>query len=252
MARTTSARTKRGPMSTPERTRYRARIASDTDWGRPTETTARRICALLDVDPMTLRTSRDCEDKAAAQALAVAIDWVIRLGDRSEAKEGEPEPGARLTFNGLFDTLARYWSIRYRAAQQRGATVSYDMSEATLTGEDGGAWRELLAAGVNVEAIWALLIRQVVPPKKPPKKPPLPPHPGLAQLYRLRRAPGRKHAVGRKVQLHEGQLLDDVRYAILRDPQYERPVRLRLLLAGAAAPKLPTRRASARSARTTS
>jgi len=241
MARTLAAKSKRGPVSKPERTRYRARIASDTDWGRPTETTARRICALLEVHPMSLRTSRDREDKVAAQAFAVAIDWLIRLGDRSEMKEGEPEPGARLTFNGIFDALADYWSVRYRDAQKQGAMVSYDMSEAALTGDDDCAWRELLAAGVNVETIWALLIRQTRPPKKPPKKLPLPPHPGLAKLYVLQRARGRRYNEGRKVQLHEGQLLDDVRYAILRDPQYERPVGLRLLIAGANAPELPTR-----------
>jgi hypothetical protein len=61
------------------------------------------------------------------------------------------------------------------------------MSEATLTGDDDCAWRRLLAAGVNVEAIWALLIRQTAPPKKPSKKPLPPPHPGLARLYTLRR-----------------------------------------------------------------
>jgi len=141
-------------VSGPERVRYRARIASDTDWGRPTETTARAICAVLYVDPMTLVTSRDREDKVAAQAFVVAIDWVIRLGDRSEVEEDhlDAEPGARLTFNGLFDALAGHWSIRYRNAQKRGAKVSYDMSEATLTADDDCVWRELLAAGVNVEA----------------------------------------------------------------------------------------------------
>jgi hypothetical protein len=84
-------------------------------------------------------------------------------GDRSDTKEGQPEPDARLTFNGLFDALARHWSVRYRDAQKRGASVSYDMSEATLTGDDDCAWRQLLAAGVNVEAIWALLIWQTAP-----------------------------------------------------------------------------------------
>jgi hypothetical protein len=108
-------------------------------------------------------------------------------GDRSDTKEGQPEPGARLTFNGLFDALARNWSVRYRDAQKRGGSVSYDRSEATLTGDDDCAWRQLLAAGVNVEAIWALLIRQTAPPKKPSKKPLPPPHPGLARLYTLRR-----------------------------------------------------------------
>jgi hypothetical protein len=57
----------------------------------------------------------------------------------------------------------------------------------------------------------------------------------------LRRAGGRRYSASRKVQLHEGQLLDDVRYALLRDPQYERPVGLRLLLADAKAPELTTR-----------
>ncbi len=162
-------------------------------------------------------------------------------GDRSDTKEGQPEPGARLTFNGLFDALAKHWSVRYRDAQKRGASVSYDMSEATLTGDDDCAWRQPLAAGVNVEAIWALLIRQTAPPKKPSKKPLPPPHPRLARLYTLRCVRGHRYSPSRKVQLHEGQLLDDLRYAILRDPQYERPARLRLLLANAKAPELPTR-----------
>src|SRR5438445_11489401 len=114
---------KRGPVGRTERTRYRARIASDSDWGRPTETTARRICGLLDVDPMALRSARDQDDRTAARAFAVAIDWIIRLGDRSELKQnpvGEPEPGERMVYNGLIDTLAPFWSVRYRAAQQRG------------------------------------------------------------------------------------------------------------------------------------
>jgi hypothetical protein len=226
-----------------ERMRYRARIAGDADRGRPTETTARAICALVGVDPMALRTPRDQSDKVAAQAFAVAIDWVVRLGDRSEAKEDEfdREPGGRLAFTGLFSTLATYWSIRYRDAQTRGVRVSYDMTEATLTGDDDCAWRELLAAGVNVEAIWALLIRQTRPPTKPPKKSLLPPDPGLAKLYVLKRARGRRHSESRKVQLLEGQLLDDIRYTILRDPQYERPIPFRLLLADDKAPELPAR-----------
>src|SRR5215468_9728133 len=177
MARTTSPTGKRGPVSTSERVRYRARIANDAEWGRPTKTTAQRTCELLDVDPATLQTARDQNDKVAAQALTVAVDWVIRLGDRSEARKnefGEFElVGARMTFNGLFDVLAPFWSIRYRDAQKRGAKVSYDMAEATLVGaggKDGGVWRELLAAGVNVEKIWELLIRQTRPGKKPPKK----------------------------------------------------------------------------------
>src|SRR5262245_9218222 len=245
MARTTGAKTKRGPVSQAERTRYRAQIASDADWGRPTETTARRICELLDVDLATLRTPRDQGDKVAAQALTVAIDWVIRLGDRSEARENEIGEfelvGARMTFNGLFDTLAPFWSIRYREAQKRGAEVSYDMSEATLTGDDDCVWRELQATGVNVEAIGALLIQQTRPATKPPKKLPLSPHPGLAKLYMLRRARGRRYSPSRKVQLHEGKLLDDARYTILCDPQYERPVTQRLLRADAPVEGLPTR-----------
>src|SRR5438445_1804886 len=145
---------KRRAVSKDERARYRARLPNDAEWGRPTEATARRICELLDVDPKSLQAPRDRDgDCVAAQAFTLAIDWVIRLGDRGEYNPdtGELQPGARMTFNGLFDTLAPFWSMKYRAAQSRGATVSYDMLEATLTGdEDGGAWRELLAAGVNV------------------------------------------------------------------------------------------------------
>jgi hypothetical protein len=54
---------------------------------------------------------------------------------------------------------------------------------------------------------------------------------------------GKGHALGRKIGLIEGQLLDDVRYAILHDGQYVRPDRRRLLLANEDAPPLPPRQA---------
>src|SRR5262245_40117429 len=117
---------KRRAVSKGERARYRARLPNDAEWGRPTEATARKICALLGVDPKSLLAPRDRDgDHVAAQAFTLAIDWVIRLGDRGEFNpdSGELEPGARLTFSGLVYTLAPYWSLRYRAAQSRGATI---------------------------------------------------------------------------------------------------------------------------------
>ena len=244
---------KLGPVSGPERVRYRAGIVNDEEWGRPSVTTAAKVCALVGVDPSTLRAARDLgedADRVAAQAFTVAIDTVIMLGDRM--LDEDDEAGAQLTFNAAFDALARYWSLRYRAAQLRGATISYDMAEATLVGaggDDGGAWRELLAAGVNIEAIWDLLTSQVEPSKRVPRRQP---HPGLAELYDLRRVSGNRHSRGRKVRLHQGQLLDDVRYEILRDTQYERPEHRRLLLAEDKAPALSIRQDVARSVRTTS
>src|SRR2546426_11947241 len=139
---------KSGPVGYDERARYRERLPNDTEWGRPTAETAAKVCALLDVDPIKLRAARDrgeAADRTAAQAFTVALDAVIAVGDR----------GAQLTYNSMFDAVGRYWSLRYRAAQARGAEVSYDMAEATLL----EAHRELLAAGVNLDAIWTLLIR---------------------------------------------------------------------------------------------
>jgi hypothetical protein len=242
MAKTTATRTKLGPVSGPERARYRARILDDAEWGRPTPTTAAKICTLVGVDPRTLRAARDHGDEAdrvAAQAFTVALDTVIMFGDRM--LDEDDEAGAQLTFNAVFDALARYWSLRYQSAQLRGATTSYDMAEATLVGaggDDGGTWRELVVAGVNVEAIWDLLTRQVEPSKHIPH---WQPHIGLARLYVLRRVSGKGHSRGRKVRLHQGRLLDDVRYEILRDAQYERPEHCRLLLAKDKAPALSPR-----------
>jgi hypothetical protein len=193
---------------------YRARLLNDAEAGRPTMTTAERVCELLGVDPATLRAARDPEDGIAAQAVIVALDTVLALGDRQE----------QLTVNTVFGALARFWSLSYRAAQLRGAMVTYDMTEATLK----DAARELTIAGVNVEAIWGLLIGRPDTTK-------------LAQLYDWVRLPGRGHARGRRVELLDSPLLDDVWYAILRDPQYERPVPLRLLRGDDKTPELPLR-----------
>jgi hypothetical protein len=205
---------KRGPVEHGERALYRARLPNDAEAGRPTTTTAGKICELLDVDPATLQVAREREGHVAAQAFVVALDTVLALGDREE----------QLTVNMIFGALARYWSLSYRAAQLGGAMVTYDMTEQRIK----DAARELTAAGVNVEAIWTLLRDGPAETK-------------LSQIYDLVRLPGRGHARGRRVELFDSPLLDDVRYTVLRDPQYERPVRLRLLRANEKAPELPLR-----------
>ena len=138
-----------------------------------------------------------------------------------------------LTFNTIVDTLAQRWSLHYRAAQFRGAKISYDMSEDTLK----ETWRELLAAGVQVPAIWTLLIRQTRMPTKSQE----PPHPTLQAVYVVSRTSGKGHARGRSVDLLPGILLDDVRAAIAADAQYKRRTLRRLLLADARAEAPATR-----------
>src|SRR2546422_119946 len=142
----TATRKKQGPISHPERAHYRARLPNDADWGRPETATAEKLCEVLGVDPLALRTPReDDAGRVAGQAFVVALDTIISLGDR----------GARLTHNTLFDALAEYWSIQYRRARLRGARISYDMQRSTFR----QASRELLMAGVNEEALWDLLVR---------------------------------------------------------------------------------------------
>ena len=157
------------------------------------------------------------DDADAAQAFVVALDYLLSVGDSG------PD-GAQLLWNGVFDAAARHWSVSYRDAQQRGASVSYYLNPPTIR----AAWRELRWAGFDLEAIWERLVGRTG---------------RLAQLYTIGRTSGRGHARGRKVGLIEGQLLDDVRYAILRDPQYVRPDRRRLLLADEEAKPLPPRQA---------
>jgi hypothetical protein len=177
----------------------------------------------------TARHSGAEAELTAAQAFTVALDTVLDVGER----------GYRLTLNLVVESLARRWSLRYRAAQQRGATVSYDMAESTLK----ATWRELILAGVNVPAIWSLLIRQTRPSGRPPTAARKPPHPQLMRLYMVSVAEGQRHGRGRKVWLDDADvpLLDDVRLAILRDPQYRRVESRRLLLADDDASPLPLR-----------
>jgi hypothetical protein len=215
MGRTATRGTKQGPVSGLERARYRAVIGDDGEWGRPTIATARQVCALACVDPSKLRAPRVDDDADAAKAFAVALDLVIRLGDQGEE-------GAQLTWNGMFDALARYWSVSYREAQQRGAQVTYNMAPRTIR----AAWREMRWAGFDVEAIWTLLVK---------------PAAALGKLYTLRRKSGKGHALGRNVQLIEGQTLDDARFALVSDGQYVRPDDRRLFLADDLAPRLPPR-----------
>src|SRR5439155_24015123 len=92
--------------------------------------------------------------------------------------------------------------------------------------------------GVNVPAIWNLLIRQTRSRKANP-------HPQLARLYAVSTAgsPKKGRPSGRKVWLLDDDvpLLDNVRLAIMADEHYRRPESQRLLLADDDAPALPVR-----------
>jgi len=208
---------RRGPISRTDREKYRTLIADDVEWGRPTLATAKAVCELVGVDSFAFRAPRVPDNADAAQALVVALDYLLYVGDQG------PD-GAQLLWNGVFDSVARHWSASYRDAERRGASVSYYMDPSTIR----ATWRELKWAGFDLEAIWEGLVGRTG---------------GLAQLCTIGRTSGKGHARGRRVGLIEGPLLDDVRYAILSDQQYERPDRRRLLLADEEARPLPPRQA---------
>jgi hypothetical protein len=208
-------RSRRGPVKKTDGENYRVFIADDVEWGRPRLTTAKKVCDLVGVDSFALRAPRVPDDADAAQAFVVALDHVLGLGDRGT--------GAQLLWNGIVDTVARHWSVSYRDAHRNGA-VTYNLDKSTAR----ATWRQLRWAGFDTEKIWERLV-------KPTGK--------LAELYTVGRTSGKGHARGHKITLIEGQLLDDVRFAILQDGQYVRPDRRRLLLAGEDAPPLPPRQA---------
>ena len=108
---------KQGPVSRSDRGRYRALIADDVEWSRPTLATGHKICGLVGVAPMTLRAPRVQDDADAAQAFVVTLDYLLYVGDQG------PD-GAQLLWNGVFDATARHWSVSYRDAQKRGASHS--------------------------------------------------------------------------------------------------------------------------------
>jgi hypothetical protein len=218
---TTAGVHKQGPIRRTDRERYRVLISHDAGWRRPTLPTASTVCTLAGIDPCAFRAPRVLDGADAALAFVVALDHIIQLGDRAPDRE---DGGAQLLWNGIFDAVARHWSVSYRDAQLRGALATYNMTKPTIR----AAWREMRWAGFDLEAIWGRLVK---------------PTGALAQLYMVGRTSGRGHARGHRVKLIEGQLLDDVRYAILRDPQYARPDRRRLLLADEEAPPLPARQA---------
>src|SRR5262249_53893920 len=79
----------------------------------------------------------------AQQSLAVALDSALDVGDR----------GTMLTFNRLFDALAKRWSVHFRHAARDGARTAYDMREDTIK----ASWRDLLSAGVRIDTLWKVV-----------------------------------------------------------------------------------------------
>jgi hypothetical protein len=110
----------------------------DAGWRRPSETTTKRVWGLVASD-VTLTTGW-LSSSIERQALVVALDAAIQAG----------QDGRLLTHNLVFDAVAAAWSDNYRAAIKRGsARVSYEMSEATLT----GAWRDLKREEIDLARI---------------------------------------------------------------------------------------------------
>ena len=118
-------RKKLGPVSAKEGQDYRARLGSDAEWGRPTDTTARNVWKLLkgelpvaidDLLPKGKRLTGDEYDQAvlrAQQSLVIALDCAIDTEGRVRQQSGR---ASMLTQNLLLEALARFWSIRFRRA----------------------------------------------------------------------------------------------------------------------------------------
>jgi hypothetical protein len=92
------------------------------------------------------RTRRRNDELTAKQALVIAFDAAVLVGDH----------GRMLTINTVFDALARHWSDHYRKAIEDGpATISYEMKADTIR----ASLRDLLRNGVRLEALWRLVRR---------------------------------------------------------------------------------------------
>jgi hypothetical protein len=214
-----------GAISPEERQKYRAALVqwgSDAKWGRPTERTARVVWELLKNQlPYTLKdllpkskskkSPLPEEILTAKQSLVVALDCAVSApGQRKISHSGERKGrGAMLTFNRLFDALAKRWSISYREA--RPTKISWDMAPTTLR----RAYHELRFV-VNVDELYRLVMYAWDRSKVGTKNP----------LYSV-------HGNARRwvsVQ-HDSDTLKKFDLAVLADRQYRRHVVRRLLFA---------------------
>ena len=190
-----------------ERRAYLARLASDPKWRRPTPKSANAVWALLEnqlpakVEDLISKSklSGAEHDQAvliAKQSLVVALDCAITAGDR----------GAMLTQNLLFDSLAKYWSIRYRRARLKGARTVYDMREETAR----KAWRELVIVGIRISMLWHIVTGEWS-------------RAGINPLFTVTRTSGQGHARGWRVNvITDSQALHDFEDVLLADPLYRR------------------------------
>jgi len=212
-----------GPISIEERRKYRADLVawgSDAKWGRPEESVACAVWELLrdklpfgieDLLPRTRsKIPSSTEDYLVAkQSLIVALDCAV-----SAVCAGKKGRGAMLTFNRLFDALAKRWSISYR--QARHAAVSYDMDPARLP----AIYHELRHV-VRVDTLYALVALPWDRRKDGAENP-------LYSVWVSKK--GRSYR--RWVRLRHGSAdLQAFDRAVNADRQYRRAIRRRLLLA---------------------
>jgi hypothetical protein len=177
-----------GPVSAKEGQDYRARLGSDAKWGRPTDTTARNVWKLLkgelpvaidDLLPRGKRLTGNEYDQAvlrAQQSLVIALDCAINASDGNKM----------LTQNLLLESLARYWSIRFRRVQRTGVHTLYDVREETAR----RIWREFLLAGVRVDTLWQIVTGEWSRTKE-----------ARNPLFWVSRVQGKKHALGWRVHV---------------------------------------------------
>ena len=143
----------------------------------------------------------------AKQSLLVALDCAV------SAAAGKRGRGAMLTFNRLFDTLGRRWSLSHRHARPAG--VSYDVDPARLP----AIYHELLHV-VRVDTLYALVAFSWDRSKDGTRNP----------LYSVWVSKGRM--IKRWVRLRHGSAdLQAFDRAVLADRQYRRTTPRRLLLA---------------------
>jgi RadC-like JAB domain len=219
-------RKKLGPVSAKEGQNYRARLGSDAEWGRPTDTTARNVWKLLkgelpvaidDLLPKGKRLTGDEYDQAvlrAQQSLVIALDCAIDTEGRVRQQSGR---ASMLTQNLLFEALARFWSVRFRQATRKGVATLYDVSEETAK----RVWREVLNAGIRVETLWQIVTGEWSRTQE-----------AQNPLFWVSRVRGRGHARGWRVHARVGSLdLRTFDEAIQEDRQYRRRGEQRMLFA---------------------
>jgi hypothetical protein len=132
----------RGPAAAREREEYRlrqslyrqARPQHEKLLGRPSDEEVDELWRILGADEFAQMAALESPNRSAA---VVVIDQIIDAADR----------GSLVTFNRLFDAVARKWSDHFRAHRARSA---YDMTPTTLT----FVWRDFHHEGIRFDKVY--------------------------------------------------------------------------------------------------